>query len=226
MGKKSVNFLKTKNSDFNNVIDSFINKVDGGTIDGDLTVTGTLTQTGAVTFAGNQTLGDATTDVHTLNGVVKIMDIAMDLGMIGLATATTATAGTLTYPAGRTINNYAGDAQQIVTLPAAAAGVVVMHKQSIDTTGGTAFLRFDCAGSDAFEAGTVVESRGSSAVTYDTSGAAETELKYTPANATTNLFTIGSELIFVCETAGLWHVIQRKLAADPLAVTGAFLFAA
>ena len=226
MGKKSLAALKTANRNFDNVLDSFINKVDGGTIDGDLTVTGTLTQTGAAGFAGGQTLGDATTDVHTLNGVVKIMDIAMDLGMIGLATATTATAGTLTYPAGRTINNYKGDAQQIVTLPAAAAGVVVMHKQSIDTTGGTAFLRFDCAGSDAFEAGTVVESRGSSAVTYDTSGAAETELKYTPANATTNLFTIGSELIFVCETAGKWHVIQRNLAADPLAVTGAFLFAA
>ena len=70
MGKKSVNFLKTKNSDFNNVIDSFINKVDGGTIDGDLTVTGTLTQTGAAGFAGNQTLGDAVSDAHTINGSI------------------------------------------------------------------------------------------------------------------------------------------------------------
>ena len=70
MGKLSVGDLKTKNSDFNNVIDSFINKVDGGTIDGDLTVTGTLTQTGAQGFEGNVTLGDAVSDAHIINGSV------------------------------------------------------------------------------------------------------------------------------------------------------------
>ena len=37
-------------------------------LDGNLTVAGTQTITGAVSFAGNQTIGDAIGDSHTING--------------------------------------------------------------------------------------------------------------------------------------------------------------
>ena len=60
MGAMSVGDLKSKNRNFDNILDSYLNLVDGGDL------------TGAVTFAGNQTLGDATTDAHTINGAVTV----------------------------------------------------------------------------------------------------------------------------------------------------------
>jgi hypothetical protein len=143
----------------------------------------------------------------------------------GLTVTAKATSGTVTYVAGININPFTGGAQQITTLPAATVGVVVVHAQSVDTTGGTAFLSFDCAGSDAYETGSIIESRTSSAVTFDASTAGETLLKYTPANATTNLFSIGSYIYFTCTTAGLWNVSYnfQSLGAG---TTGTFVFAA
>ena len=145
--------------------------------------------------------------------------------MKGLTVTAKATSGTVTYVAGININPFTGGAQQITTLPAATAGVVVVHSQSVDTTGGTAFLSFDCAGSDAYETGSVIESRTSSAVVFDASTAGETLLKYTPASATTNLFSIGSYIYFTCTTAGLWNI---SFNFQPLGAgtTGTFVFAA
>jgi len=143
----------------------------------------------------------------------------------GLTVTAKATSGTVTYVAGININPFTGGAQQVTTLPAATVGVVVVHAQSVDTTGGTAFLSFDCAGSDAYETGSIIESRTSSAVTFDASTAGETLLKYTPANAATNLFSIGSYIYFTCTTAGLWNVSYnfQSLGAG---TTGTFVFAA
>ena len=143
----------------------------------------------------------------------------------GLAVTAKATGATISYVAGINVNPFTGGAQQITTLPAATAGVVVVHAQSVDTTGGTAFLSFDCAGSDAYETGSVIESRGSSAVTFDASTAGETLLKFTPASATTNLMSIGSYIYFTCTTTGLWNVSFnfQHLGAG---TTGAFAFAA
>jgi hypothetical protein len=89
-------------------------------------------------------------------------------------------------------------AAQTVTLPAAKAGVVVVHAQSVDTTGGTAKLIFDCAGTDVLATGSIIESRATNALTIDTSTAGETRLEYTPANAATNLFSQGSYIYFSC----------------------------
>ena len=174
----------------------------GGTlaVTGNTTLTGNLTVAGSVFSGGMPTLG-------------------------GLTVTAKATSGTVTYVAGININPFTGGAQQVTTLPAATAGTVVVHAQSVDTTGGTAFLSFDCAGSDAYETGSVIESRTSSAVTFDASTAGETLLKYTPANATTNLFSIGSYIYFTCTTAGLWNVAYnfQHLGAG---TTGTFVFAA
>jgi hypothetical protein len=143
----------------------------------------------------------------------------------GLTVTAKATGATISYVAGININPFTGAAQQVTTLPAATVGVVCIHAQSVDTTGGTAFLSFDCAGDDAYETGSIIESRTSSAVTFDASTAGETLLKFTPANAATNLMSIGSYIYFTCTTAGLWNV-SYNLQGLGAATTGTFVFAA
>ena len=170
------------------------------TYNNDATIGGDLTVAGSVFSGGMPTLG-------------------------GLTVTAKATGATISYVAGININPFTGAAQQVTTLPAATVGVVCIHAQSVDTTGGTNFLSFDCAGSDAYETGSIIESRTSSAVTFDASTAGETLLKYTPANATTNLMSIGSYIYFTCTTAGLWNVAYnfQHLGAG---TTGTFVFAA
>ena len=111
------------------------------------------------------------------------------------------------------------------TLPAATAGTIVVYAQAVDTTGGTATLVFEAAGSDVWATGSVIESRGSDEVTFDTSAAGETKLTFTPANATTNLLTIGGQIAFICYEDGTWH-IASSLARETTQVKGAFVFAA
>ena len=145
--------------------------------------------------------------------------------LFGLSATAKATATNVTYVAGINVNPFTGGAAQTSTLPAATVGVVVVHAQSVDTAGGTNTLTFNCAGSDVWETGSVIESRGSSAVTFDTSAAGETNLVYTPAAAATNLFSIGSYIYFVCVTAGKWQ-ISYDFQSLGTGVTGAFAFAA
>ena len=182
----------------------------------------TNTSTGAdttnSTYGTNATIGgDLTVAGSVFSGGMPTLG--------GLTVTAKATGATISYVAGININPFTGAAQQVTTLPAATVGVVCIHAQSVDTTGGTAFLSFDCAGSDAYETGSVIESRTSSAVTFDTSDAGETLLKFTPANATTNLMSIGSYIYFTCTTAGLWNVSYnfQHLGAG---TTGTFVFAA
>jgi len=183
----------------------------------------TKAATGA--FTTNSTYGTNASVGGDLTVLGSVLSGGVNPALNGLAVTAKATSGTVTYVAGINVNPFTGGAQQITTLPAATAGVVVVHAQSVDTTGGTAFLSFDCAGSDAYETGSVIESRTSSAVVFDTSTAGETLLKYTPASATTNLFSIGSYIYFTCTTAGLWNI---SFNFQPLGAgtTGTFVFAA
>ena len=135
------------------------------------------------------------------------------------------TAGTLSYVAGININDFTGAAAQVTTLPAAVAGVVVIHAQSVDTTGGTDALTWQCEGStDTFAAGQVVESRAGAAVIFDTSVLTDKKLLFTPANATTNLMSIGSFVTFTCVTSGQWCV-SANLQHLGNGTTGEFAFA-
>jgi hypothetical protein len=146
--------------------------------------------------------------------------------LFGLTASKIDTATTLTYVKNViTVNNYTGAAAQTVTLPAAEEGVIVIHAQSVDTTGGTAKLIFDCAGTDVLATGSVFESRTSVAVSFDVSTAGETQLQYTPANAATNLFSIGSYIYFTCVQNGTWQV-SADLNSLGAGTTGAFAFAA
>ena len=180
--------------------------------------------TGAVTtnFTVSTDGSITTTGDLNIDGTV-ITELTPSL--TGLTATAKGTATNVTYVAGINVNPFTGAAAQTSTLPAATVGVVVVHAQSVDTTGGTATLTFNCAGSDVWETGSVIESRGSSAVTFDTSAAGETNLVYTPANAATNLFSIGSYIYFVCVTAGKWQ-ISYDFQSLGTGVTGAFAFAA
>ena len=148
--------------------------------------------------------------------------------MLSLANQTVTpkgTAGTLSYVDGINVNDFTGAAAQVTTLPAAVAGVICVHAQSVDTTGGTDALTWQCEGlTDTFAAGQVVESRSGAKVTFDTSILTDKKLLFTPANATTNLMSIGSYVIFTCVTSGQWCVSQQ-LQHLGNGTTGEFAFA-
>ena len=144
----------------------------------------------------------------------------------GLSISDVATATSITLAADTiSVINYTGAAAATCTLPAATQGAIVVYAQAVDTTGGTATLVFDAAGSDVWATGSVIESRGSSEVTFDTSAAGETKLTFTPASAATNLLTLGGQIAFICYEDGTWHIASKLGGADD-ATTGAFVFAA
>ncbi len=166
--------------------------------------------------------------VATKNATTGAITTRMSSGMpdlTGLSVSDVATATSITLAADTiSVINYTGAAAATCTLPAATQGTIVVYAQAKDTTGGTATLTFDAAGSDVWATGSVIESRASAEVTFDTSAAGETQLVFTPANATTNLLTIGGQIAFICYEKGTWH-IASSLARETTQTTGAFAFA-
>ena len=167
--------------------------------------------------------------VATKNTATGAFTTRMSSGMpdlTGLSIADVATATNITLAADTiSVINYTGAAAATCTLPAATQGKIVVYAQAKDTTGGTATLVFDAAGTDVWATGSVIESRATAEVTFDTSAANETKLTFTPANAATNLFTTGSMIAFICYEKGTWH-IASKMGGAADATTGAFAFAA
>ena len=162
---------------------------------------------------------DASSDVETTRMSSGMPDLT------GLSVSDVATASSLTLAADTiSIVNYTGAAAAACTLPAATQGTIVVYAQAKDTTGGTATLTFDAAGSDVWATGSVIESRNSSEVTFDTSASGETQLVFTPADAATNLFTTGSMIAFICYEKETWH-IASKMGGAADATTGVFAFA-
>jgi hypothetical protein len=121
--------------------------------------------------------------------------------------------------------NYTGAAAAVATLPAATSGSVCVYVQSKDTAGGVNTLTFNCAGSDVWATGSVIESTNLNEITYDTSVANETNLVFTPANAATNILTTGCKIYFTCFEDGVWN-IDFEMTQAAAAITGAFAFAA
>ncbi len=161
----------------------------------------------------------------TTGAITTRMSSAMP-DLTGLSVSDVATATSITLAADTiSVINYTGAAAATCTLPAATQGTIVVYAQAKDTTGGTATLVFDAAGSDVWATGSVIESRATAEVTFDTSAANETKLTFTPANAATNLFTTGSMIAFICYEKGTWH-IASKMGGAADATTGAFAFAA
>ena len=145
---------------------------------------------------------------------------------VGMSHAAVAAGAAVTL-AGNVVStvNFTGAANAAMNLPSAIAGTRLAYVQRVDTTGGTSTLTFNANGTDAWYTGSLIETRAADNVSYDTSVANEGALVFTAANATTNFFTIGSILYFSCTENGLWHV-GLESAKDPLAVKGAFAWAA
>ena len=166
--------------------------------------------------------------VATKNATTGAVTTRMSSGMpdlTGLSVSDVATASSLTLAADTiSVVNYTGAAAAACTLPTAAQGTIVVYAQAKDTTGGTATVTFAAAGADVWATGSVIESRASAEVTFDTSAASETQLVFTPANAATNLFTTGSMIAFICYEKVTWH-IASKMGGAADATTGAFAFA-
>jgi hypothetical protein len=146
--------------------------------------------------------------------------------LTGLTKNDLATGASITLTADAVnIVNYTGAAAAAATLPAATAGTVVVYMQAVDTAGGTNTLTFDAAGTDVWATGSVIESRAAAEADIDISAAGETQLVFTPANAATNLLTVGSMIVFTCYEKGTW-VISSRMSGAAAATTGAFAFAA
>ena len=163
---------------------------------------------------------DASSDVETTRMSSGMPDLT------GLTLTDTGTATNITL-VDNSLNvvDYTGAAACAAALPAATQGSVCIYVQAKDTTGGTNTLTFDAAGSDVWATGSVIESRNSNEVTFDISTAGETQLVFTPADAATNLFTVGSKIAFICYETGTWH-IASEMGGAPTLLTGAFAFAA
>jgi len=168
-------------------------------------------------------------EMATKNATTGAVTTRMSSGMpdlTGLVLADTATGANITIADGIiAVVNYTGAAACAVALPAATSGAIAVYVQSKDTAGGTATLTFDAAGTDVWATGSLIESRNSNEVTFDTSAAGETQLVFTPADAATNCFTTGSKIAFMCFEDGVWHIASEMTGAAA-AVTGAFAFAA
>ena len=167
--------------------------------------------------------------VATKNSTTGAVTTRMSSGMpdlTGLSVSDVATATSITLAADTiSVINYTGAAAATCTLPAATQGTVVVYCQAVDTTGGTNTLTFDCAGTDVWATGSVIESRSGGEADVDISTAGETQLVFTAANATTNLLTTGGQIAFICYETGTWH-IASSLARETTQTTGAFAFAA
>ena len=170
--------------------------------------------------------GFQTVSKNTTTGVYTPTYIGTKFDFEGMSFATTATGAAITLVADRVhAVNFTGAAVGGFTLPAATAGIKVAFVQSIDTTGGVNAATINCAGTDIFSVGTLLESRTANAVVYDTAVAGDVKIVFTPANLATNLVTVGSTLYFTCWENGTWQVAfdGAKAAA---AVTGTLLFGA
>ena len=168
-------------------------------------------------------------EMATKNAATGTVTTRMSSGMpdlTGLVLADTATATNITIADGIiAVVNYTGAAACAVALPAATSGAIAVYVQSKDTAGGTATLTFNAAGTDVWATSSLIESRNSNEVTFDTSAAGETALVFTPADAATNCFTTGSKIAFMCFEDGVWHIASEMTGAAA-AVTGAFAFGA
>ena len=163
----------------------------------------------------------------TSTGVITptYLDVKFDFTGMTYAAVATGTGVSLTADYVNAVNATGGSAAKF-DLPAATVGVKVAYVQRVDTHGGSNTITFDAAGDDVWRTGTLIESRSGGNVIYDTSTASETQLVYTcGGSVTTNFFTIGSVLYFSCWEKGIWN-IGLDSSKDPLALTGAFAFAA
>jgi len=193
-------------------------------------------------IAGNESF----TNVENLTGQVPVLDVN-ELNVSNLLTETStvtaetrisalkpslegltvaAVTGSVTYAANTiSVSDYDGSATVAILLPAATAGTVVVHYQSVDTNNATAgTLTFSCATNEVFATGSNILTTDTSTVVPATSSVAgNNTLQFAPAGAATNILTVGCMIYFTCTQAGTWHV-DADLSGTHAQVTGTFAF--
>jgi hypothetical protein len=164
---------------------------------------------------------------NATTGVITPNYLNVKFDFVGMTHAAVTAGAGVSLPADQvsTVNSTGAGAASYI-LPAATPGTRVAYVQRVDVTGGTNTFTFDALTTDAWVTGSLIETRAADNVSYDTSTAGEGSLVYTcGGSVTTNFFTIGSILYFSCTEKGLWHV-GLDSSKDPLAVKGAFAWAA
>tara|TARA_R110002167_G_scaffold297045_1_gene501398 strand:- start:54 stop:737 length:684 start_codon:yes stop_codon:yes gene_type:complete len=227
MATKTLSFLKDGNRDFDNILDSYLNLTDGGTV------------AAAATFSSTVTAGTNATDEHKFTGHMNTRYMEFLAGVEPLASTALSASSELTavtfvdadVDAGVTLSSSAvhnaawiGNATSAVTLPAATVGNFVMWRQTAQADEANA-ITFTCAGTDNFEANQVVHAGGE--IVGDVSAAdasADKALAITPAATNCGWGHTGSTCTFYCRTKGRWLVklVGRNLGTG---VAGAVAFA-
>ena len=164
---------------------------------------------------------------NATTGAITPNYLNVKFDFVGMTHAAVTAGAGVALPADQvsTVNSTGAGAASYV-LPAATPGTRVAYVQRVDTTGGANTFTFDALTTDAWVTGSLIETRAADNVSYDTSTAGEGSLVYTcGGSVTTNFFTIGSILYFSCTEKGLWHV-GLDSSKDPLALKGAFAWAA
>jgi len=185
-------------------------------VDGNATFRESVEVQGAVSIAGTT----------TVSGAGAALPFAPSLQ--GLTAVVQATSATTAGAANQlTLKDYTGATAEVHTLPAAVQGVRYAVQLQVAVAGGVLKLGFDCAGSDVFKTGSIIESRNSNKPVYDTSIAGETLIQYTPDNSANNFAEAGSIFYFWCDTPGEWNVqLFPKHKPGGTGLLGAVAFAA
>ena len=153
-----------------------------------------------------------------LQGLTKYIYIAAE----GYETYVS-TANPIIYNSGGIyVSNYKGDTPQTIELNL-TKGTCLVHIQESDTNLGTNTLVFKCPAGVTFETNSIIESRNNSNCELVQSSAGNNTLTFTPTQATTNLLTIGSKLMFTCVTDGEIRV-SFYLSNSSTSTTGSFSF--
>jgi len=217
MAKQSLSALKATNKDFNNVLDSFINIVDGDAwVDFNAGFLGNLTGTG-------------------LTGITDAQEIAA-LAAISSADAADTLAATLVTNAVNFMNSAHASAAGAIHLPQALRGhhLALIYTQSPDghasahsihTEGGTGVVAGDVYAKQVI-AGNCNNGVGATAVVTAGTAAAPTSqiLTYTAAAAATNSLGAGSIIQFYCPKDGQW-MVRASMVPQGTGATGAYTVA-
>ena len=217
MGAQSLAALKATNKDFNNVLDSFINIVDGDAwVDFNSGYLGNLTGTG-------------------LSGIIDAQEIA-GLAHISSADADDALATTLVTNAVNFMNSAHASAAGAIFLPQATRGhhLALIYTQSPDghasahaihTEAGTNVSAGDVFAKQVIAGNCNNGATATSVVTAGTAAAPTSQiLTYTAAAAATNSLGAGSIIQFYCPKDGQW-MVRASMVPQGTGATGAYTVA-
>ena len=197
MGKQTVDYLKNSNRDFDNVLDSYLNMTDGGTVDN--------LDSNYVKFAcadwnglSISTKSDANADSGFTMAVDTFYEVAWDGGGASAITLPAATAGALT------VFRFTAQADggQNIVFSCASGEFFAAQTINTDVTNIGDAAANSCRWIKGTSMTQTVATFGGAIVTI----AATHNTLTIASTATNNQTNIGAELGFYCETTGYWRL--------------------